>query len=62
MTLDTVAVITIAGLFMVFKKHLKSKSSKIAKAEPTNNAQQEITTDNGSTTIIDNHVYNILYQ
>ena len=59
-TRDTVAaVITIAGGLYGFKKHL-SKNGKIAKVEPTNNAQQlEITTDNGSTTIIDNHVYNI---
>jgi len=59
-TRDTVvAVITIAGALYGFKKHL-GKNGKIAKAQPTNNAQQiEITTDNGSTTIIDNHVYNI---
>lgn len=59
-SLNTVAaVITIAGGLYGFKKHL-SKNGKIAKVEPTNNAQQlEITTDNGSTTIIDNHVYNI---
>lgn len=59
-TRDTVvAVITIAGALYGFKKHL-GKNGKIAKAEPTNNVQQiEITTDNGSTTIIDNHVYNI---
>lgn len=59
-TRDTVvAVITIAGALYGLKKHL-GKNGKIAKAEPTNNAQQiEITTDNGSTTIIDNHVYNI---
>lgn len=59
-TRDTVvAVITIAGALYGLKKHL-GKNGKITKAEPTNNAQQiEITTDNGSTTIIDNHVYNI---
>lgn len=59
-SLNTVAaVITIAGGLYGFKKHL-GKNGKIAKVEPTNNAQQlEITTDNGSTTIIDNHVYNI---
>lgn len=59
-TRDTVvAVITIAGALYGLKKHL-GKNGKIAKAQPTNNAQQiEITTDNGSTTIIDNHVYNI---
>ena len=59
-SLNTVAaVITIAGGLYGFKKYL-SKNGKIAKVEPTNNAQQlEITTDNGSTTIIDNHVYNI---
>lgn len=59
-TRDTVvAVITIAGALYGFKKYL-GKNGKIAKAEPTNNAQQiEITTDNGSTTFIDNHVYNI---
>ena len=59
-TLNTVAqVVTIAGGLYELKKHL-GKNGKIAKAQPTNNAQQiEITTDNGSTTIIDNHVYNI---
>ena len=59
-TLNTVAqVVTIAGALYGLKKHL-GKNGKIIKAEPTNNAQQlEITTDNGSTTIIDNHVYNI---
>ena len=59
-TLNTVAqVVTIAGALYGLKKHL-GKNGKIAKAQPTNNAQQiEITTDNGSTTIIDNHVYNI---
>lgn len=59
-TLNTVAqVVTIAGGLYELKKHL-GKNGKIAKTEPTNNAQQiEITTDNGSTTIIDNHVYNI---
>lgn len=59
-SLNTVAaVITIAGGLYGFKKYL-SKNGKVAKVEPTNNAQQlEITTDNGSTTIIDNHVYNI---
>lgn len=59
-TRDTVvAVITIAGALYGLKKHL-GKNGKITKVEPTNNAQQiEITTDNGSTTIIDNHVYNI---
>ena len=59
-TLNTVAqVVTIAGALYGLKKHL-GKNGKIIKAEPTNNAQQlEITTDNGSTTFIDNHVYNI---
>lgn len=59
-TLGTVAnVVAIAGGLYELKKHL-GKNGKIAKAQPTNNAQQiEITTDNGSTTIIDNHVYNI---
>lgn len=59
-TLNTVAqVVTIAGGLYELKKHL-GKNGKIAKAQPTNNAQQiEITTDNGSTTFIDNHVYNI---
>ena len=59
-TLNTVAqIVTIAGALYGLKKHL-GKNGKIAKAQPTNNAQQiEITTDNGSTTIIDNHVYNI---
>lgn len=58
--LGTVAnVVAIAGGLYELKKHL-GKNGKIAKAQPTNNAQQiEITTDNGSTTIIDNHVYNI---